>query len=444
MNWQDSVMRLDSLKLLGQWIGCECEDRAVLGFAFDSREIEPGYIFFALKGEKFDGHDFIREVAKKGAIAAVVEKSYLGETGGIPLLRVDNVVAALQKLAAEVQKRRKQRIVAVTGSLGKTTTKEFITILLAQKFTVAKTPGNSNSQVGLPLAILRASGEEEVFVVEMGMTEPKQIEKLVQIAPPEIAVITKVGYVHVDTVPGGIEGVAAAKAEILGGPEVQWAIIERGAFEFKVVREKGAAKKITYGSYPADMVLESECYLNYQGDVSPHFRLPFAESHFCENFAGAAAVARVMGLAWDEILRGVGELKSIPRRFEKIDRDGVMIVNDCYNASPESMKAALDNLPKPAFGAKTIVVFGEITSLGKYSDEGHKKIGLQLFEKADHLLCFGKRCHPIVEMFNVQGKPAEFFHDINELKKALFELSKPGDVVLIKGSNGNKLWQVLE
>jgi UDP-N-acetylmuramoyl-tripeptide--D-alanyl-D-alanine ligase len=436
-------MKLDSLKLLGTWIGCSCEDRLIKGFAFDSREVEEGFVFFALQGNKFNGHDFLGEVGKKGAIAAVVEKTYQGETGGLILLRVENVVDALQTLAAEVQKRRNQRIVAVTGSLGKTTTKEFIATLLSQKFTVAKTPGNSNSQVGLPLSILRASGEEEIFVVEMGMTELKQIEKLVKITPPEIAVITKIGYVHVDTVPGGIEGVAVAKAEILSSPKLQVAVINKDAMKFAAT-QKTPCQKVTFGMEEADMVLEPGMCLNYKGEMSPHFRLPFQESHFCENFTAAAAVAKIMGLTWEEMLKGIHLLKSIPCRYEKIDKGGVTIVNDCYNASPESMKAALDNLPAPRLGAKTIVVFGEITSLGTYSEEGHKRVGEDVLKKADHLLCYGKRALPIVEMFNAAGKPAEFFHSLPELKQTLFDLTKPGDVVLIKGSNSNKLWQLLE
>lgn len=439
-------MKLDSLKLIGQWLECVCEDRLVTGFAFDSREVEKGFLFFALKGEKFDGHDFLRDVGKKGAVAAVVDRSFRGETGGLILLFVDDVVAALQKLATEVQKRRKQRIIGVTGSVGKTTTKEFLSILLSQKFTVAKTPGNSNSQRGLPLAILRATGEEEIFIVEMAMTEFNQISKLTEIAPPELAVITKVGYVHVDTIPNGLDGIAKAKAEILAHPATKWAVIQREAFQFPSIQNTGSCQKTTYGVAPhlADLVLEPGWCLNYKGDISPNFRLPFSETHFCENLAGAAAVARLMGLTWEEILKGARGLKSIKLRFEKIDRDGVMIINDCYNASPESVKAALENLPKPAFGAKTIIVFGEITTLGKYSEEEHKKIGVQALAKADHILCLGKRCLPIVEMFAAAGRPADFFRDINELKKALFDLSKPGDVVLIKGSNGHKLWQILE
>ncbi len=439
-------MKLDSLKLIGTWLNCPCEDRLVKGFAFDSREIEEGFLFFALRGQKFDGHDFLQDVGKKGAIAAVVDKTYKGETGGLILLFVDDVTLALQKLAAEVQKRRNQRIIAITGSVGKTTTKEFLSTLLSQKFSVAKTPGNSNSQVGLPLSILRATGEEELFIVEMGMIEFGQIEKLVQIAPPEIAVITKVGYSHVDTIPNGLEGIAAAKSEILGAPATKWAVIEQGAFQFPVIQKTGSCQKITYSVAPAsaDMVLEPGWLLNYQEKLSPTFRLPFSETHFCENFAGAATVAYLLGLSWEEILKGIGGLKSIKLRFEKIDREGVIIVNDSYNASPESTKAALENLPKPAFGAKTIFVFGEMMTLGKFSEEGHKKVGEQALAVIDHLLCYGKRCMPMVELFSKAGKPVEFFRDIRLLKQTLFELSKPGDVVLIKGSNGNKLWELLQ
>jgi UDP-N-acetylmuramoyl-tripeptide--D-alanyl-D-alanine ligase len=434
-----------SLRQIGEWLGLSCKEGSVAGFAIDSRDVEKDFLFFALRGQTFDGHDFLQDVGKKGAIAAVVDRSYQGETGGIILLRVDDVTAALQTVAAKVQKSRHQRIVAVTGSVGKTTTKEFIVTLLSQKYSVAKTPGNSNSQVGLPLAILRATGEEEVFVVEMSMSELGHIKRLVAIAPPEIAVITKVGYSHVDTVPSGLEGVAAAKAEILAHPSIKSAVIEYEAFQFPVIQKTGSCKKITYGiDKAADMVFEPGVGLSFQGDPSPYFRLPFSETHFCENFAGAATVACLMGLSWEEILQGVRQLKAVECRFEKIERDGVMIINDSYNASPESIKAALDNLPKPAFGAKTIVVLGEMMALGKYSDEGHRIAGERVLAKADHLLCMGKRCMPIVEMFAAAGKPAEFFRNIQELKKTLFELSKPGDVVLIKGSNGNKLWTVLE
>lgn len=439
------VLDIHSLKSIGACLGCPCEEHLISGYSIDSRDVKKGDLFFALRGQKFDGHDFLQQIGKKGAVAAVVHQSYRGETGGVILLRVEDVTAALQKLARETQKLRSQRIVGITGSVGKTTTKEFLSILLSQKYSVAKTPGNSNSQVGFPLAILQGTGKEEVFIAEMSMSDFHHIEKLVAIAPPEIAMITKVGFSHVDTVPNGLEGVAAAKAEILMHPATKIAVIEAGAFQFPVIQGSGSAEKVTYGVDPvhADMVLEPGWRLNYHDELTPTFRLPFSETHFCENFVGAATVARLMGLSWEEIIKGAHALKSIQLRFEKIDRDGVTIINDSYNASPESMKAAIDNLPRPAFGAKTILVLGEMMTLGKYSEEGHKKVGEQAVLKGDHLLCYGKGCAPILQIFNDAGKPAEFFHNLQELKKTLFELSKPGDVILIKGSNGNKLWSIL-
>ncbi len=439
-------MKLDRLRLIGQWLGCDCPDVPIAGFTVDSRQVEKGFLFFALKGVKFDGHDFLGEVASRGAVAAVVDRSYQGMRAGLVLLPVDNVVFALQQLAKEVQKSRSQRIIGVTGSFGKTTTKEFIATLLSQKWRVAKTPGNSNSQVGLPLAILRASGEEEVFVVEMGMSEAGEIQRLVQIAPPEIAVITKIGHAHLDSFANGLDGIASAKAEILSNPSTKWGVIEQGAFQYTSIQQAGGCPKLTYGVSPAvaDVTLEPGWILKDRGEESPSFRLPFSESHFCENFTGAAATATLMGLSWEEMARGFNELKSIPLRFEKIERQGITFINDCYNANLESMFVALNNLPRPSFGAKTIAVFGEISGLGKYSEEGHRQVGKAALDKVEHLLCYGKGCMPMVELFEAAGRPADFYRDLKELKKAVFELSKPGDVVLIKGSNQNKLWQILD
>jgi UDP-N-acetylmuramoyl-tripeptide--D-alanyl-D-alanine ligase len=434
-----------NLRFVGELLGSSCQELPLADFAIDSRAInQQNTLFFALRGERSDGHDFLQEAKKRGAVAAVVDRSYFGKTAGLVLIRVDDVVVALQHLAKEVQKKRSQKIIAITGSVGKTTTKEFIATFLSEKYTVAKTPGNANSQVGLPLAILRVSGEEEVFVVEMGMSYLHEIEKLVQIAPPEIAVITKVGYSHVDTVPNGLEGIARAKAEILSHPAMQCAIMEYESSQYTAIQQAASCKKITYGSPKADIFLTSENTINDRGEESPLFRLPFSETHFRENFTAAVAVCRVMDLSWEEILKGATKLKTISNRFEKINCDGITFLNDCYNACPESVESALRNLPNPSFGGKTIAVLAEMATLGTYSEEGHKKIGAIALEKVDHLLCFGKKCLPMVELFEKAGRPAGLYHHLSELREALSELSKPGDVILIKGSNVHQLWRLLE
>lgn len=438
-------MKFESLAEIGQCLDIAVNDKKVLGYAIDSRQVKLGDLFFALKGEKFDGHDFLKDVAAKGAVAAIVENSYRGESGGLILLKVENVVQALQKLAQTIQSRRRQKIVAVTGSLGKTTTKEFITTLLSQKYTVSKTPGNSNSQIGLPLAILNGAGTEEIFVAEMGMWRAGEIRRLVEIAPPEVAVITKIGFPHIEFFPDGLEGIAGAKAEIFAHPGTRVGIVGVEALKYAAIRDQGAFPKKSFALEPAkaNFVLE-EGRLVQEGDqMSPPLYLPFSESHFCENFVGAAAVARVLGLSWDEIIAGIQQLKSCSLRYEKIERDGIIFINDCYNASPESMQVALLNLPRPGFGGKTIAVFGEMTGLGSYSQDQHRHVAEMALPKVEHLLCFGKGCVPMLTTFSQAGKPAEFFNDLQKLKTTLFDICKPGDVVLIKGSNANQLWQIL-
>ncbi len=439
-------MKFTKLSQIGQCLQLKVEEKHIAGFSIDSREVKKGDLFFALKGEKFDAHSFLKEVATRGAAAAVVNANYLGENCGLCLLKVPDVIEALQKLARTLQALRKQRVVGVTGSVGKTTTKEFIATLLAQKFTVSKTPGNNNSQVGLPLAILNASGEEECFIAEMGMNRAGDILKLVDIAPPEIGVVTKIGHANIEYFSDGFEGIAKAKAEILSHQSTKYGILNKQVMAYQAFQKEYPLQKKIFAMEPekADFVLE-EGWVVKEGEVaSDSFRLPFSATHLCEDFIAAASVARILGLSWEQIKSGAHHLKTVDRRFETIERDGMIIINDCYNASPESMEAALSNLPTPAFGAKTIAVFGEMVDLGTYSEEKHCDLAHLASSKADHFLCYGKGCLPMMEIFDKKGKPAEFFRDLRELKSILFEISKPGDVILIKGSRINKLWQILE
>lgn len=441
-------MKFTRLSQIAHYLKLSVEEREIQGFSFDSRLVKPGDLFFALKGEKFDGHDFLKEVAGKGVVAAVVSHQYKGESCGLVLLKVEDVTAALQTLAAALQAKRKQKVVGVTGSLGKTTTKEFIATLLAQKYTVAKTPGNSNSQVGLPLAVLNGKGEEEIFVAEMGMNRAGEIERLTQIVPPDIAVVTKIGYPNFEFFADGFEGIARAKAEIFSHPQTAIRILNRQVMQYEAFKKETHSQLITYALAPemADFVLDQEIgwVVKEKGGCSPSFRLSFSANHLCENFIGAVSVARILGLSWEEIIRGAQLLKEAPLRFQRVEKEGIVFINDCYNASPESMAAALSNLPVPRYGAKTIAVLGEMVHLGNHSEARHQGVAELALKNVDHLLCVGKGCLPMIEVFNKAGKPAQFFTDLKELKSALFEITKPGDVVLVKGSNSNKMWQILE
>ncbi len=438
-------MKYKRLSEIAAVLNTPAKDLSLRKFCIDSRAVEEGDVFFCLRGKNFDGHNFLKNVAAKGAIAAVVDKYYVGPTFGISLLRVESVEGAIQLLAKALQKKRQSLVIGVTGSVGKTTTKEFIATLLEGKYRVAKTPGNANSQVGLPLAILNGEGKEEVFVAEMGMSRPGELKKLVEIAPPDIAVLTYIGHAHVESFPDGREGIAREKSEIFAHPQTKVTVINKQAFAFESIY-RGGVSKVSYSLDPevADMVLKKGCFLEEWGKESPQFELPFEESHFLENFAAAATVARILRMGWEDIFSQIKYLQGFEQRFEKKEWGGALFINDCYNASPESMKAALKNLPSPSLGGKTVAVFGEMVELGGFSEGGHVEVAECALEKVDHALVFGKNALPMLKVFKEAGKPVQFFHDIVTLKEVIFELTKPGDVVLIKGSNANKLWRVWE
>ena len=405
------------------------------GVGIDSRKAAPGQLFFALKGERVDGHDFLGEVAARGAAAAVVSEGYAGVDFGMKLIRVSDVLASLQWLAKEVLAQRGTRVVGVTGSVGKTTTKEFIATLLAGRYRVGKSPGNSNSQVGVPLSILNGSGEEEVLVLEMGMSGAGEIAKLVQIAPPEVALITKIGLAHSEFFPTGLEGIRAAKAEIFSHPHTRVGIVPK---------DSGIEGRKTFalGDISADYGLCGDRIFE-EGKEVYGVHLPFMASHLRENFLGAAAVARNLGMSWEEIGEQTQLLKVYPMRFERKEKNGVVYINDAYNANPISMRAALMNLPKPVEGGRTIAVLGEMKELGPFSKPSHQEIGKLALQVVDQLICLGKECEPMVEMFQQAGRPVDHFLDIEALRSHLAAVIKEGDVVLLKGSNSNGLWRLL-
>lgn len=436
---------------LVKWLGSDIAvSGKIRGFKQSSREILPGDLFFALKGEKVDGHDYLNEAAAKGAIGAIVSKTYQGERFGLQLIAVDNVLKSLHKLAKAVHSRRSVRVIGVTGSVGKTTTKEFIATLLAEKFRVGKTPGNANSQVGVPLSILNSEGNEEIFVMEMGMSLPHEIENLVDIAPPEVSIITKIALAHAAFFPDGLEGIAAAKAEVLSHPATRLGILNHQVFPFAAV-QKSHCLISSFGleneADDSDFVLcreGSNFYAKEKGERTPVFALPFTASHLCENFIGAASVARAMGMQWAEIIPQALKLTVYMRRFETVKRNGVTFINDSYNANLTSMKAALANLPAPATGKKRMAVLGAMKELGIYTEQSHYEVAKMALSHIDYLLCLGEECVTMVELFQREGRAVEHFFELDSIKKRVFELAEEGDVVLLKGSHSKKLWQILE
>jgi UDP-N-acetylmuramoyl-tripeptide--D-alanyl-D-alanine ligase len=380
----------------------------------------------------------------RGASAAIVSQDYTGESFGLVLIYVENVLEALHSLARQVHARRNSRVIAVTGSVGKTTTKEFIATILSGQFKVAKTPGNANSQVSVPLSILNSPGDEEVFVIEMGMSEKGEMQRLVSIAPPEISVVTNISYSHVVFFPEGIDGIAYEKAQILSHENTRLGIVSAQAAEFPAVLQTGSCPKVIYGK--GDCFLQNKDGLRIveRGVASPPFTLAFEASHLRENFLAAAAVARAMGMSWPDIAREAPKLTMVPKRFEKIIRDEIVFINDSYNANATSMKAALQNLPAAEPGKKKIAVLGAMKELGQYTEPLHREVAECALGFVDQLLCMGEECQSMVDLFVRHQKKAEMHPDIASLKKRVFEIAEGGDVVLLKGSRSNRLWLVLE
>lgn len=424
------------------------EETQVIGYQVDSRLVSPGELFFALPGEKTDGHRFLGEAGRKGAVGAVVDREYRGPDFGLRLLSVEDVLAGLQELARKDLDESRARVVGITGSVGKTTTKDFVAELLKAKYRVGKTPGNYNTKLTLPLSILNREGGEEVFVLEMGMSEPGDIGRLLQIAQPEVAVVTKVALAHTAYFPGGLEEIAEGKAQIFSSPKLRTAIFNQQLSEYSCFANTPGEKIVfSLEDRAADYFLsplEGRYALDERGVRAYTFDLPFKAQHLLHNFLAAVSTARQMKLEWDEINARIPFLKVPNMRFEQFEKNGIFFINDAYNANPESMRAAFSSLPEPREGGKRIGVLGTMSPLGTFSESAHTDIGRLAREYFDLLLVFGVEAHPLFESFQEVKKPAEFFTDLKYVADRLQALMSPGDVVLVKGSRNMGMERLFE
>lgn len=388
-------------------------------FTVDSRKVIPGSLFFALPGEKTDGHHFLKEVKERGAASAVVSPSYQGESFGLELIVKESPLLFLQELAKEKLKALPNlQIVGITGSVGKTTTKDFIAVLLEGKFKVVKSEKNENSQVSLPLTVLnRVRGDEEVLVLEMGMSEKGEIGKLAEIAKPKIAVLTAVGYAH-SAFFDSLEAIGRAKGEIFV-EDVQRALLPKECLKYCPLPQE----KIR-------VVSENE-----------KIELPFGLPHLRQNLLLAIAVGEELGMSFDEMKKRFPFLKIPEGRGVRIEKRGITFIDDSYNASPLSVKAALNTLSKEK---RRVAVLGSMKELGVFSEKLHEEIGKVALDSVDSLYLIGEETDVICDLFVKNGRIAHRFKTKEELTRALREEIREGDTVLLKGSNSHQLWKVLE
>ena len=421
--------------------------KVISGWSIDSRTIAPGDLFFALRGQQFDGHDYVEAALAKDAAGVVVDRD-LRVPGQ---LVVADTLIALQRLAAWARCHWGGRVVAVTGSAGKTTTKDVIAHLLAVEMTVGKTIGNLNNHFGVPLSILRLPDESRAAVVEMGMNHAGEIRTLARIARPDIGVVTNVGYAHVEAF-GSIEGVALAKRELIEELPAEGAAVLNA--DDRLVSRFGEVHRgrvVTFGlSENADVKAEDIAYASdgvrfrCQG---VRFESPLVGRHGLLNVLAGIAVADVFGIAPERLREAVRSLAPGKMRGERLEHNGVTIWNDSYNSNPEAARAMLDVLREtPA--RRRIAVLGEMLELGQSTEPLHREVGkYAAMEGIDVLIGIRGAARFMVEEAVTAGlsdDAAFFFEDPATAGDFLRGMLQSGDAVLFKGSRGVKVERALE
>ena len=407
------------------------------GYSIDSRTVQPGELFFAIRGPTHDGHDYVLEAFRRGAVAAVVRAGFDAKGAGC-LLRVDDPAAALRAVGAQARREWGGTVIAVTGSSGKTTTKDVIATLLEDLVPVAKSEGNLNNEYGLPLSLLRVPCEARVAVVEIGINHAGEMRPLAELAAPDIAVVTNVGSAHlgnfasVDEIAGEKRGLVEALRK--GGTAVLNAD-DRRVSEF---RETHDGPALTFGiERPADVRAVDVVELGAKGvrfSVSGQSMTTLMPGrHNVYNILAAVAAVKPLGFSSGRLGAAVGRLRPSAMRGIVHQRGGVTLIDDCYNANPPAMAAMLDVLRRTP-GARRIAVLGEMRELGAASRDLHRQVGRAVADAGiNHLIAV---CGDAAEIARSAGGVSEFCESPRDAARVLAGMVKPGDVVLLKASRG--------
>ncbi|MGO9647019.1 MAG: UDP-N-acetylmuramoyl-tripeptide--D-alanyl-D-alanine ligase [Terriglobales bacterium] len=425
-----------------------------LGYSIDSRTIRAGELFFAVKGERMDGHDFAARALEKGAAAAVVGKDRLARYPVITgLLAVDDTLTALQTLGTAVRRLWGKPLVGVTGSTGKTTTKDAIAHVLSQRFRVLKSEGNFNNHFGLPLMLLKLEPEHDVAVIEMGMSHGGEIAALAKIAQPEIGVVTNVAPVHLEFF-ASVADIARAKYELIAALSASGTAILNADDEY--VSQFGRdfhGKVVLYGMKPsADVRAENVESRGASGSVfdvvaggcRDRATLALVGIHNVYNALAAVAVGLERGLTPSEAVGALATLTPADKRGQVVQVGNITVINDCYNSNPKALDAMVDTLA--AMPAKRrIVVAGEMLELGPAGEDMHRQSGQHMAgQRIDWLVGVRGLAQPMVEAARAAGIRAEFVATPEEAGEWLIREARDGDVVLLKASRGVKLERALE
>ncbi|MBQ4276115.1 MAG: UDP-N-acetylmuramoyl-tripeptide--D-alanyl-D-alanine ligase, partial [Lachnospiraceae bacterium] len=427
----------------------------ITGAAIDSRKVEKGFIFFAYKGEKSDGHDYIAKAFELGAAIVVCERVPEGVTG--TCIVVPDTIKALKDIARSYREQLGIKVVGVTGSVGKTTTKEFIASVLSQKYNVFRTDKNQNNLIGLPLSILNISENNEVAVLEMGISEFGEMRELSSMAKPDICVITNISACHLESL-GSLDGVFKAKTEIFEHMNPEGSVVVCGDDErLKNINDVNGKKPVTYGldennDVHAIKVLNrglwgSECTID-NGEGMFTASVPLPGKHMVINALCASAVGRLLEVSPEQIGFGISCVKALDGRNNIMQKNGITIIDDCYNASPESMKQSLELLTEAV--TPTVAILGDMFEQGENEDKSHEEVGEFAVEKnIGTIACVGTRSKKMYDKAMMQASLKEnievlYFATVDEAIAALGDFIKKDDTVLLKASNGMNFKKILE
>ena len=433
----------------GGKVDARYEDTVFFGADIDSRTIKPGQLFVAMEGAR-DGHDFIPMALEKGAAAVLCTHC----DGDYPAIVVKDTRLALGDIARQERKRLGMKVVGVTGSVGKSTTKEMIATVLSSTYRTGKSPVNHNNDLGLPMSILALPEETEVAVLEMGMNHFREIAYLTSIACPDIAVIINIGTMHIEHL-GSMEGILQAKLEILEGMPKDGKVLLNGDDRLLWNARKMPHVHATYfGAQNPECdicgtsVEESDAGLRFSvrhEDKMFSVELPLEGTHFVADALAAVAVGLTLGVTPDRIRTSLAAFENMAGRQEIIHAKDCTIIKDCYNAGPESMAAALTVLGNKS--GRRIAVLGDMLELGVCTQAEHYRIGRIAAEKAEIVLAYGPNSSRVINGAYTGGMPdtrAKAFTDRQELVSFMKRIVKPGDVLLFKGSHSMHMELVLE
>ena len=434
------------------------EDFECKNFSKDTRQIQENDTYIGIKGENFDGNAFWKEALEKGAKCVIVEnidfsKENLENFKDKIIIKVESTFDALYKIATYKRDINNIPVVAITGSVGKTSTKDMVASVVSQKYETLKTIGNNNNNIGLPFTILGLK-DEEVMVLEMGMNHFGEISLLSKIAKPNICVITNIGTSHIGFL-GSRENILKAKLEILDGTENPIIIVnnDNDLLHKWYMDNKDSKNIVSFGIENESDIMPKKLELHHDGseydcningeDVK--VKVPIAGEHFVFNSLCAIAVGKVLNIEPDKILQGIKNVELTKRRMDVKEKNGITIINDAYNASPESIKESLKYL-KTFENNRKIAILGDVLELGEYNEELHRKIGKYVAEEGvDILIYYGEASKYVIDQAIKEGMNPKNIYDVkekNQIIDLLKQKIKNGDVLLFKASNGMKFFDL--